>query len=447
MRYDKAWGWWLAFGLVSGLPAWAAAAQDASAAAQTETETDSETDTQDAAPPIETDAADDDAEDAEPRTSLFADGVEQAAQLATAKRLEDELASLLGPDGLPVELGPGPVRDALKDVAIRCDLLAHSSGEPAALEVLIASQARVYNALVQDASAHGESVEVARGLGQLRVAAHRLSDLETPDAAAAGAYWLMLADLIDANRTIADPADRRVFVRELLSRYVEDFGGEPEEEGNEAGPADTQGYLLDARVALARLLDEAGQQQAAYDALGPLAEVGEDDVRYAQVRPVVAHYELIGTEVALELPTAAGRDWRLADTPGQPVLIHIFAQGVGDSDDSIAALRRAIARARLGGYSVVSLHVGELIPDRALPPWPTAVVAPERRQLLDTLGVDAVPMYVWIDHAGRVASVGKTLDVVRRFPEPPEADVVEGSAEDAADLDTTNPDAAGDTSP
>ncbi|MEM9415598.1 MAG: hypothetical protein AAGA29_09005 [Planctomycetota bacterium] len=414
MRYDKACCWWIACGFSLGLPAWGVSAQAEGDAAPVEGEAHEAAD----APPSEDAAAGRDAE--APRSRFFTEGAEQAAQLATARELERELASLLGPDGLPVELGPGPVRDALKDVATRCDLLAHSSAQPVALEILVASQARVYNALVQDAAAHGESVEVARGLSQLRDAANRLSDLETPDAAAAGAYWLMLADLIDANRTIADRADRRVFVRELLSRFVEDFAGQAVDPEAEPAPTDTAGYILDARVALARLLDEAGEQQAAYDALGPLAEVTAEDARYEQVRPVLARHAVIGSEVAIELPTATGQDWRLADAAGQPVLIHVFAQGMGDSGDSIAALRRSIALARLGGYSVVSLHIGELVPGRPLPPWPTAVVAPERRALLDALGVDAVPMYVWIDHAGRVASVGKTLDVVRRFPEPPE---------------------------
>lgn len=345
----------------------------------------------------------------------FARRVERAAQRATARELERELSGLIGPDGLPIALGPGPVREALRDVATRCELLAHGTGEPIALEVLYASEARVYNALVQDAAAHGEPVDVARGLAQLRDAARRLGDLDTPSAATAGAYWQMLADLIDANRTIDNAADRRVLVREMVSRFVEEYGDVPGQDGPDSE------YVLDARVALARLMDEAGQQQAAIEALGPLTDLSEDDPRYEQVQAVVAHHALLGREVELELPASDGGAWRLSDHAGKPVLVHVFAQGVGDSGESVPALRRGIAEARLGGYAVVSLHVGTLIPGRALPPWPTALVEPGRRGVLDALGVDAVPMYVWLDHAGRVAAIGRTLDVVRQIPAPPPA--------------------------
>jgi len=110
--------------------------------------------------------------------SPFSRREDGAGQQATAMELSRELAPLLGPDGLPRTLGDAQGRADLRGVATRCDLLLRSLTDPSALQRLYETQARVHNALVQDAAAHGEAVEVARGLGKLREAAARLADLE-----------------------------------------------------------------------------------------------------------------------------------------------------------------------------------------------------------------------------------------------------------------------------
>lgn len=358
--------------------------------------------------------------------SPFSRREDLSGQRATAAELSSELAPLLGPDGLPIVLGDAQVRADLRGVATRCDLLLRSLTDPSALQRLYETQARVHNALVQDAAAHGEAVEVARGLGKLREAAGRLADLEGDSSAAAGGYWQMLADLIDANRTIDNTADRRVFVRELLSRYVEDFG---EVEG--LGP-ETADYVLDARVALARLLDEAGEQRAAMDALGPIAQAEDErqpeHQRQGEVRSVIDRGRTVGRPLALDLPLAAGGRWSLADASGEPVLLHYYAPGHGDSPETLAALSRAIEDADLSGFTVVSLYVGAVSEETALPPWPLAVVGAGERQALAAAGLASVPMYVWVDADGRVTAIGKTLEVVRRFPRPAAVDSPEEDA-------------------
>lgn len=351
--------------------------------------------------------------------SPFSRREDGAGQQATAMELSRELAPLLGPDGLPRTLGDAQVRADLRGVATRCDLLLRSLTDPSALQRLYETQARVHNALVQDAAAHGEAVEVARGLGKLREAAARLADLEDDSSAAAGGYWQMLADLIDANRTIDNAADRRVFVRELLSRYVEDYGE------LEALTPETTDYVLDARVALARLLDEAGEQRAALDALGPIAQAEDEHQpeheRQGEVRSVIDRGRTVGRPLELDLPLAAGGRWSLADQAGEPVLLHYYAPGHGDAPEAIAALSRAIEDAELSGFSIVSLHVGAVTDETHLPPWPLAVVGGPERQALAAAGLASVPMYVWIDADGRVAAIGKTLEVIRRFPRPADA--------------------------
>lgn len=358
--------------------------------------------------------------------------LELAAQHAAAVELELELSGLVGSDGLPVELGNAEVRDALRDVATRCDLLSHGAGEPQALRVLAETQARAHNALVQDAAAHGNASDVARGLTQLRHAANRLAGLEVPGADAVGAYWRMLADLIDVNRTVAEPHSRRLIARELFAHYVGNYAEDAEQD-----PA-ASAYLADVRVALARMLDEAGRQQDAVDALGDLASAEPGDERYEQVRGVVARHRRIGGPVAFELMGPTGQPWRVADQAGRPLLIHLYQHGVEPTAGSVQALRRAIAQARHGGFAVVSIHVGAVEPGQALPPWPTLVLEPGSRGVLDALGVDAVPAYVWLDAEGRLASIGRTPEVVARVPvaEEPAAEQTnptDGPVEESAD--------------
>lgn len=367
-----------------------------------------------------------------PETSPLVDRVELAVQHAAAIELEEELSTLVGSDGLPIELGNADVRDALRDVATRCDLLSHGAGESPALRVLAETQARAHNALVQDAAAHGHAAEVARGLTQLRHAANRLAGLDVPGAEAAGAYWRMLADLIDVNRTVAEPHSRRLIARELFAHYVANYAEDAAED-----PA-ARAYLADVRVALARMLDEAGRQQDAVDALGDLASAEPGDERYEQVRGVLARHGRLGEPVSFELAGPTGQPWRVADQAGRPLLIHLYQHGVEPTAGSVVALRRAIAQARHGGFAVVSIHVGAVEPGQNLPPWPTLVLEPGSRGVLEALGVDAVPAYVWLDAEGRLASIGRTPEVVSRVPGaelPPAEEPDEDNlpAEDAAD--------------
>ena len=336
---------------------------------------------------------------------LLSRQLERVAQRAAADSTVRDLETWLGPDGLPSAWGSPEVRDALLAIADRCGRLLRGVQDPPARRVLYECQARVYNALAQDAAAHGDLAAAARHLGRLRTASDGLDGIGSPAARVAAGYWRLSADLIDANRTLDDPASLRRITRELLGRYLAGYAGV-------RADALATAYLDDARVSLARLLDEAGRQQAAVQALGDLAGARPGDLRYEQVAAVVARHAKIGSQVDLSLPGLDGRIWHSADLAGQPVLLHVFAQGAERSAGSISVLSEAIAAGGRGGFAVVSLHVGPLDLAGALPPWPVLVVEAEARGALASLGVDAVPVYLWVDEKGRLASIGRTPEAV-----------------------------------
>jgi len=378
-----------------------------------------------------------DREETAPRGGLgLSDRMGRWSQHAMAARLDAELADLLHEDGLLTASGSADLRDRVTDVATRCGLLARSADEPVAKQMLYETQARSYNALAQDAIASGHAVEGARQLRLLRSAAGRLGQVDSPGSREIGAYWEMLADLIDANRTIASPTDRHLFARELLTRYVESH------------PSDEAGhdhYVIDAQIALAQMLDQVGDQSGAAEMLGPLGEIESDNPRYKEVQPVLEHLALVGQGVEIDLPMRSGHRWQSESHRGRQVLIHIYAAGIGPDVQTLRSLRDAIANADVGGVVVVSIRIGlpqGITDTEAFPPWPTALAdpaLPATAQLLESLGVDSVPAFVWLDEASRLASTGLTLEVLEQRPPLTEATDDENAAESGGGHDQAEP--------
>jgi hypothetical protein len=331
----------------------------------------------------------------------------EAEQLAAAQALAENLDALLDAQGM-LATGSSPEQRAeAVELATRAGLLARSSTSQAARYLLLQTQARIYNALANDAAAQGEELEFSRRLRQLRSAGQSLRLMDRPpQAASAGAFWVLLSDLADTNRGEAPIEDRQALARELLANYIETYRDDPE----------ASDLLIDARLSLARLHDQAGNAVAVAQQLAMLGELPEGDPRLREARALRASIDRIGRKIELDAQTTSGTPWQLDDYDDGPVLLHIYTDGVPGNPAIFDGLMRKIARSARGGFTVVSLRVGPAVQGSRLPTWPTLVMPGREPQLLQTLGVTAAPTFVWIDRDHRIAAIGQTLDVFYRRP-------------------------------
>lgn len=359
-----------------------------------------------------------------------ADQLERAAharqeQFAAAAHLAEELDRTLTEQGLipqrndyrnrPPAQGeagsddsasPAEQRAKLTELATRAGLLLRSTALPSARFTLLQTQARIYNALAQDAATRGEELDTTRRLRQLRSAGQALRQVDRADAAATGAYWVLLADLADTNRADAPVEARQGLAREVLAAYIDEF------EEDRVG-AD---FVIDARLALARLLDQAGDQPGVANQLQAIGTLDRADPRRRELDLLHASTARIGRAVELDLTTTRGLRWKLSEQGGEPVLLHIFADGSVGNAEMIQGLMEKIARFPHGGYRVVSLRVGPEVKGGARSTWPTLVATGQQRAVLEQFGVVSAPTLIWLDRQGRIAAVGQTLDVFDQIP-------------------------------
>lgn len=373
-------------------------------------------------------------------------------QLDAAQHLAEELELALDEQGLlavrtpyrqqtlpqqqveQARVRPAELRSQLTELATRAGLLLLSTDVPTVRFVLLQTQARAYNALAQDAAQRGEELETTRRLRQLRTTGQSLRRVDRPEADATGSYWVLLADLADANRADAPVEARQALAREFLHAYVDQF------DQDQAG----QGFVLDARLALARLYDQSGDQRAVARQIVAIDSLGRDDPRRRELELLRASVARIGRAVELELATTRGLGWRLENYRDGPVLVHIFADGSVGNAEMIQELTRKIARSARGGFTVVSLRVGPEARGSKRPAWPTLIATGRERQVLGQFGVSSSPTLVWLDSTGRIAAVGQTLEVFDRIPDGPVEPI---DLQDLALDQTQTPDPESDQAP
>lgn len=331
----------------------------------------------------------------------------EADQLDAARSLADALDQILDLRGMMIANGSADQRDLLIELATRAGLLTRSTTSTAARFLLLQTQARAYNALATEAGARNEELEFTRRLRQLRSTGQLLRAMDEPiEAPSTGAYWVLLADLADTNRGDSAVEDRQALAREILAGYIESFE-------DDSAAAD---LLIDARLSLAWLHDQSGNQVAVADQLSRLADLPAPDPRSRSVDALRASLDRIGRVVELDTVTTSGSRWRLSDYDDGPVLLHLYADGAAGNDLVFDGLMRKIARSARGGFTVASLRVGPAVNGSRLPAWPTLVVPGREVELLQTLGVTAAPTFVWIDRHHRIAAIGQTLEVFERRP-------------------------------
>lgn len=342
-----------------------------------------------------------------PARGFFATRFKQAGDLAIAVGLRDEIEAILGADGSAYAQAEPSIEVRLSQQAILIDALTGLIESERARAILLASQARAVASLAQLQGPEDEQTR-QRWMLQLRSVVASLGKLNLPDARREADYWQLLADLADAAHLSAAVDARQVLAEKLLTDYIDVY----------ADDRAADEYVVDARLSLARLLDDRGDQGGVAKLLDAIGELPKDGPRAEQASQLRASISRIGKAIEIEALTTRVSVWKLSEFAGQPVLIHVYADAVEPSLAMIETIRRAIQAGRLGGVAVVSLRVGEPIEGAPIAPWPTLPIGLEPDGVLDRLGVAALPALVWIDARGRVASIGHLPAVLDQLPKP-----------------------------
>lgn len=294
----------------------------------------------------------------------------------------------LGFDALQAQLA-GLVTDAgaaKPDKAEALDALATRSGQladaadddVAALDARIV-QASAYHALALDSIAGGKASLAGLRLVQLRSTANAMRRLDTPDAKLVGDGWLLVADLIDANRNARSEAEAQIGAMAQMERFV-----------SLHGDADAP-MVGDVKYALMRVCDQAGENSRAMELLEQLQPtLAEDDPRGPVLAAVAENARFVGQAIDPTLRSEASDRWQMVviDFSLSPererdviAAVSDVFDGVGDSPD----------------VRLVTQRKGEL--DR----WSPSGIS------------DAFPRYLLVDSTGVIRAAGHTAAVAHRW--------------------------------
>lgn len=341
----------------------------------------------------------------------------------------------------------------LEQLATRCALLANSVSDDEERFELLSYRARSLSLLIRldselSVAPAEEKATVKRDwLAQLRGVAEQIKQLADIRSYYAGDYWRLLANLAAARRDAIGAPDQQADPQKLLAqsharaeRFLQTYLS------RYADVLEAAEYITDARLALAKLYDDRGDQAAAARQLGMIGQLPETSPRYAQTQRLRERIARIGQPVAIDAITTDLINWRSQDHAGRPVLIHIYADSLDPPATLTQALQDRIASRSLGGFSIVSLRVGEALADTPAPPWPVVPVSLETDGLLDQLGIDALPTLLWLNPQGQLASIGHTLAVLDQMPADQPAAPSDTPAQGDTDADPQgDTDAASDT--
>ncbi len=319
--------------------------------------------------------------------------------------LRTQLDALLAPTGVPIEQFEESPNRQLVDLAAKSGVLSRNAADPQTKLEANQLEMRAYNALAQSAQQADRPGEASLRVTQLRSAAQQTRQLQFDDAEAAGAFWLLQADLIDLNRNTPDLAQRQAGAIERLEAFLD---------SPEAPPA----MKTDVKLALLRLYEQAGRSEDAAALLLDLRRtLSSQDPRREQLHDARRVLDMLGEPIAVDVNTTRQQDWSLADQRGRPVLIHVYADAAPTSValfEPIGQLQQTLGEE---GVSVLSLAVNSSTADRDDNAWPIAEVNDEDA-VLRTLGVRSLPWLVVVDADGKVAAVGQTGAVLDRVPRP-----------------------------
>lgn len=296
-------------------------------------------------------------------------------------------------------LDAGPQEKAQTPAAVRALILAHLARQERALRGFLTAHP-------QDARGFEARLRLARLL-QIR------GDFEDSDKVRAEGRRL-LADLEKS----ATPEQRVEVdfarVTRLMRNLREVTPARREEllaaarKFQAAHPADRRLAALLAEVAT--LFDAQPKIKEAL--LADAQPLATDDELKARIADDLKRVRLLGAEVALSFTSVQGREIRLADFRGRPVLLVFFAGAAQPSLAAVASVQRAVAALPPGSVQVLGVSLDEkretleaAVKARALT-WPVAFdgkgwESPPVR----ALGINAVPTVWLLDARGRLRSL------------------------------------------
>lgn len=359
-----------------------------------------------------------------------------ASELASAERFEVELNGLLLPNGQLNTSRPNAL-PKLRSLATRCGILANSAMHDEVRLVLLGYQARALSAL--SSQNPGDEGEDTGWIEQLNDTAQQIAAIGLPGAAATADYWLLIGEISQHTLSSLPPTQRQARIEQTLRVFIEKHADDPQ--ANE--------YLLDARLVLARLMNQRGAQREVKTILKQLGDLPENSPRLGEVNRLNEIVDRLGTPIEFESVSTQLTRWRASDHAGKPLLIHVYADSVEPSVHMIDVISRSIVEGSLRGIAVVSLRIGEPIAGTNTPPWPTLPVELKADGVLGLLGVTALPTLAWVDETGKLAAIGTTSAVLDQLenivPNPLEQENASAVGDDPAIQaetdDPSNPDA------
>lgn len=369
--------------------------------------------------------------DPDPDLEDQVDPISLRKELDSARRLAEQVDELLTDEG---RLSPDAGQEGLarlKSLVTRCEVMGNSTVNDRPRALLLATQARALAALsrIEEPRGKADNAIAPQRIDQLRQTAQQIGALDLPAAEPTSGYWQLLSELDTNARSRASITSRQALAEQQLRGYIRQHKDDPM--ANE--------FVVDARLSLARLLDQRGDQFGAGKQLKAIGVLDEESPRAVEVQQLTARTQLIGQAIELEAVTTQLQLWRLSDQKGSPLLVHVYADAVEPSVAMIQQVQRIIATRALGGFRLVSIRVGEPVQGTVVPPWPTLPLDPKPGGVLEQMGVDRLPTLIWVDPQGRLASIGHTLAVLDQMPKPKPEPGPEPASKPQAD----HPDAGG----
>ncbi len=240
---------------------------------------------------------------------IMALSVLSATDTPTLDQMRSQLDQMLKPTGMPADADQ---TQKLNELALDAGLAVSEDDDPAHQLQARLIQVRAYNALTQEAVAQHQAGMASLRLVQMRGAAKKLCQLQKqsplPGAGPGlGDYWMLMADLIEANRNARSLAERQIAAMAQLARFVSMCDSSQDE-----NPAKLA-RVVEVKLALLRLYDQVGENQRAMQLMPQLLTVmGPNDQRAKDFPDIAATAALVDQPLDKSLcGKLDGRNWLL----------------------------------------------------------------------------------------------------------------------------------------